>query len=218
MCSVLLNYAVWVLSKAYCSDNYDLLICFQCKYVLALQNASWYVLWPSVCCSCNYFKRESLCQLIKSFSFRLQMIEFSASLRKWNVEIISCLFIKIIERDKSKFFQVNLKPKMYEKIDLKLEGLEKKIYDYMFQVSRWNLCVFSNDRKCNFVEKFIQNSYTLMISNEAWCSSVFFGHFRQQVKELIKTREERERELYGIGIHRRKQVNDEPMRNPFVGL
>ncbi|CAG9537895.1 unnamed protein product [Cercopithifilaria johnstoni] len=67
---------------------------------------------------------------------------------------------------------VDLRPRMYEEVVMKLGGIEKKVYDYMFQVSR------------------------------------------QQVKELIKTREERERELYGIG---RINFTNRPARNPFLG-
>ncbi|VDK85188.1 unnamed protein product, partial [Litomosoides sigmodontis] len=66
---------------------------------------------------------------------------------------------------------VDLMPRMYEEIVMKLGGIEKKVYDYMFQVSR------------------------------------------QQVKELIKTREERERDLYGIG---RINFTNQEARNPFL--
>ncbi|KAK6113240.1 SNF2 N-terminal domain family protein [Brugia pahangi] len=64
---------------------------------------------------------------------------------------------------------VDLKSRKYEEIVMKFEGMEKKVYDYMFQVSR------------------------------------------QQVKELIKTREEKERDLYGIGCR------NKPTKNPFSG-
>uniref|UniRef100_A0A8R1XSM2 Transcription termination factor 2 n=1 Tax=Onchocerca volvulus TaxID=6282 RepID=A0A8R1XSM2_ONCVO len=67
---------------------------------------------------------------------------------------------------------IDLRSRMCEKIVMKLEGIEKKVYDYMFQVSR------------------------------------------QQVKELIKTREERERDLYGI---KRTNASNKPARNPFLG-
>uniref|UniRef100_A0A0R3RW97 Transcription termination factor 2 n=1 Tax=Elaeophora elaphi TaxID=1147741 RepID=A0A0R3RW97_9BILA len=67
---------------------------------------------------------------------------------------------------------VDLKPKMYEEVVMKLEGVEKKVYDYIFQVSR------------------------------------------QQVKELIKTREEKERDLYGIG---RTNSTNKLLKNPFLG-
>ncbi|VDO32467.1 unnamed protein product [Onchocerca flexuosa] len=68
---------------------------------------------------------------------------------------------------------IDLRSRMCEKIVMKLEGIEKKVYDYMFQVSR------------------------------------------QQVKELIKTREEKERDLYGI---KRTNTMNKPARNPFLGL
>ncbi|VDM07145.1 unnamed protein product [Wuchereria bancrofti] len=67
---------------------------------------------------------------------------------------------------------VDLKPRKYEEIVMKFEGMEKKVYDYMFQVSR------------------------------------------QQVKELIKTREEKERDLYGIGC---TNASYKPTKNPFSG-
>ncbi|VDK52146.1 unnamed protein product [Anisakis simplex] len=72
---------------------------------------------------------------------------------------------------------VDLKPRRYEKVELRLEGLEKKVYEIMYLASR------------------------------------------QKVKELIKTSEEREREMYGLSRHRRgPQMNDAtPMRNPFLG-
>ncbi|EFO23583.1 hypothetical protein LOAG_04901 [Loa loa] len=82
----------------------------------------------------------------------------------------------LLRREKSQLYAetnkpiVDLRLKKCEEIVMKLEGMEKKVYDYIFQVSR------------------------------------------QQVKELIKTREERERDLYGIGW---KSTSNKPARNPF---
>ncbi|VDN08015.1 unnamed protein product [Thelazia callipaeda] len=70
---------------------------------------------------------------------------------------------------------VNLMPKICETIELKLEGFEKKVYDYMFQASR------------------------------------------QQVKELIKSREDKEEALYGIKHNEQLSTNTKKLRNPFLG-
>uniref|UniRef100_A0A915Q282 Transcription termination factor 2 n=1 Tax=Setaria digitata TaxID=48799 RepID=A0A915Q282_9BILA len=70
---------------------------------------------------------------------------------------------------------IGLTSKMYEEVIVKLESIEKEVYDYMFQFSR------------------------------------------QQVKELIKTREEKEQELYGIGQNQRRNDNNKASKNPFLG-
>ncbi|VBB28990.1 unnamed protein product, partial [Acanthocheilonema viteae] len=67
---------------------------------------------------------------------------------------------------------VDLRPRMYEEVVMKLQGIEKKVYDYMFQISR------------------------------------------QKVKELIRTKEERERDLYGIET---TNFTNRLSRNPFLG-
>ncbi|KAM3728181.1 Transcription termination factor [Dirofilaria immitis] len=85
----------------------------------------------------------------------------------------------LLRREKNQLYTetnkpiVDLKSRMYEKIVMKLEGIEKKVYDYMFQISR------------------------------------------QQVKELIKKREERVQDLCGIGW---TNANNKPARSDLQAI
>ncbi|MCP9263233.1 Transcription termination factor 2 [Dirofilaria immitis] len=92
----------------------------------------------------------------------------------WKEYILSALLFgdDIMIDNNIKPVLVDLKSRMYEKIVMKLEGIEKKVYDYMFQISR------------------------------------------QQVKELIKKREERVQDLCGIGW---TNANNKPARSRFSG-